>query len=298
MKLLITNHWLKKLGGSETFTYTLVKAAKEFGFDVDLFTNHAGIVSERIEKDFGVKQQLSDSYDLILANHNSTIKHCVNRGPIIQTCHGIFPQLEQPSEWAQAHVAISEEVKNHLVNLLGFNRPIKVILNAVDTNRFKDRTVLAPRIRSVLSLSHSDVLNKQLHAIFTRKGIQFKTLNKYKNPVWEVQKEIWQNDLVVSLGRGAYEALACGRPVLVIDHRPYIKKTLADGMVTPQNIDEYVKCNFSGRYRNHQPALPQFITRELELYNDNNQIYYRQWAVENVNYITNFQKYIDLWKTL
>lgn len=299
MKLLITNHWLKKLGGSETFTYTLVKAAKEYGFDVDLFTEQQGLVSDRIKKDFGINVvSPADSYDLILANHNTTVKHCLNRGTIIQTCHGIFPKLEQPSEWAQAHVAISEEVKIHLVQQLGFNRKIEIILNSIDTNRFKDRTVLAPGVKSVLSLSHSDLLNKQLHQIFRHKGIVFKTLNKYKNPVWEVEKEIWQHDLIVSLGRGAYEALACGRPVLVVDHRPYIKKTLADGMITPQNINEYVKCNFSGRYKNHQPLLKQFVTRELELYNDNNQIYYRQWAIDNVDYIKNFQKYIELWKKL
>lgn len=299
MRILITNHWLKKLGGSETFTYTLVKAAKEFGHDVDLFTEQEGMVSARIRKDFGVKVvDPVNSYDLILANHNTCIKHAMNRGPIIQTCHGIFPKLEQPSEWAQAHVAISEEVKMHLVEKLSTGRKIELILNSIDTKRFKDRTVLAPGVKSVLSLSHSDRLNSQLKTIFNRKGIIFKSLNKYSNPVWDVEKEIWQHDLVVSLGRGAYESLACGRPVLVIDHRPYIKKTLADGMITPQNIDELVKYNFSGRYRNLQPDISRFITRELELYNDNNQFYYRQWAVDNLDYHKNFQKYLDLWKSL
>ncbi len=299
MKLLITNHWLKKLGGSETFTYTLVKAAKEFGFAVDLFTEHEGLVSERIKQDFGVcTGRLDTSYDLILANHNTTVKHALNRGPIIQTCHGTIPKLEQPSEWAQAHVAISEEVKHHLLHRLGFNRKIEVILNSIDINRFKGRTVLAPGVKSVLSLSHSEMLNQQLKTIFNKKGIVFKALNKYQNPVWEVEKEIWQHDLVVSLGRGAYEALSCGRPVLVVDHRPYIKKTLADGLITPYNINELVKCNFSGRYLNQQPNLNHFVNRELELYNDNNQLFYRQWAFKHLNYISNFNKYLQLWKSL
>lgn len=299
MKILITNHWLKKLGGSETFTYTLVKAAKEWGANVDLYTNQQGLVSDRIVKDFGIGcNRLADTYDLVLANHNTTIKHATNRGPIIQTCHGIYPKLEQPSEWAHAHVAISEEVKNHLLSKLGFNSRIELIRNPIDTNRFKDRTVLAPRVTSVLSLSHSDALNARLKLLFNRKGIVFSSLNKYTNPVWETEKEIWQNDLVISLGRGAYEALACGRPVLVVDHRPYIGKTLADGMITPENIDELAQCNFSGRYRKLLPDLPRFIDRELEFYNDNNQLYYRQWAVEQLDYQKIFEKYIALWKSI
>lgn len=299
MKILITNHWLKKLGGSETFTYTMVKAAKEHGHDVDLFTHHQGIVSERIRKDFGVYSPvLRNSYDLILASHNTTIKHVLNRGPIIQTCHGTIPKLEQPSEWAQAHVAISAEVANHIVNKLGWNRRGTVILNSIDTSRFKDKTVLAPKVTSVLSLSHSDMLNNRLQTIFNQMGITFKTLNKYTNPVWAVEKEILQNDLVISLGRGAYESFACGRPVLVLDHRPYIKKTYADGMVTPGNIDDYALCNFSGRFRMLQPNLKDFVDKELELYDDNNQVYYRDWALKHLNYLKNFQEYIDLYEGL
>jgi glycosyltransferase involved in cell wall biosynthesis len=299
MKILITNHWLKKLGGSETFTYTLVKAAKEFGCDVDLFTNQPGMVSERIEKDFGVKNvKIANSYDLILANHNTCVKHCFNHGPIIQTCHGTIPKLEQPSNLANAYVGISEEVKNHLLQQLSGKPKIEVILNGIDTNRFKDSTGLSPNVKSVLSLSHSEWLNNSLKLIFNKIGIQFKALNKYQNPVWAIENEILQHDMVVSLGRGAYEALACGRPVLVLDHRPYIKKTLADGLLTPENINEYVKFNFSGRCRNHEPIFPQFIDNELALYNDNNQLFYRQWAIDNVNYLKNFDKYIDLWKRL
>ena len=300
MKILITNHWLRKLGGSETFTYTLVKAAKEFGHDVDLMTVFEGSVSDRIRKDFGVKAVYSPNctYDLILANHHTTVDICNSKklGPIIQTCHGTIPRLEQPSEFAQAYVGISEEVKNHVQKKT--NRSCSVILNSIDINRFKDRTVLAPKIMSVLSLSHSDKLNAELRLIFNKKGIQFKSFNKYTNPVWEVEKEIWQHDLVVSLGRGAYESFACGRPVLVLDKRPY-QILLSDGLALPKNMEQLASCNFSGRYKKCIPFnFEEYINEELELYNDDNQLFYRQWAVENLNYIKNFEKYMELWKSM
>jgi glycosyltransferase involved in cell wall biosynthesis len=297
MKILITSHWLKKLGGSETFTYTLVQAAKEWGAEVDLFTFHPGLVSNRIEKDFGVKNQIKENYDLILANHHTTVKHCaiVTNGPIIQTCHGTTPKLEQPSEFANAYVAISEEIAQYLQKK--YRKDAFVIRNSIDIYRFRDKTQLAPGIRSVLSLTHSEPLNRELKAIFNRKGIQFKALNKFTNPVWEVEKEIWQSDLVISLGRGAYEAFACGRPVLVLDHRPY-QDLLSDGMATPENMDQLATCNFSGRYFRKSGNLQQLIDRELELYNDDNQIYYRHWALDNLDYKKNFEKYIGIGKVL
>ena len=295
MRILITNHWLKKLGGSETFTYTMVKAAKEWGAEVDLFTHVPGLVSQRIEKDFGVKNQTSGTYDVVLASHNTTVKHCYDKGlgPIIQTIHGTIPKLERPSGDANLFVAISEEIKNHLHTKV--SSPIHVILNGIDTNRFKDRTVLAPQIRSVLSFSHSEVLNSELRTQFRVRGIDFKTLNKYTNPIWEVEREIWLSDLVISLGRGAYEAMACGRPVLVLDDRPY-QEMLCDGMVTPENIEFLVKYNFSGRNYRIKGEVNAILNSELPKYNDDNQLFYRQCAFDNVNYQKNFLKYITLCK--
>lgn len=299
MKILITNHHLNKLGGSETFTYTLVKAAKEWGANVDLFTFHPGRISEKIKTDFGVKTQINSNYDLILANHNSTVRECYARkiGPVIQTIHGTTPVQERPNINANAYVAISEEIENHIHSTINLKRPVSVIRNGIDTDRFKDRTYIAPQIKSVLSLCHNEELNDSLREILNKKQIQFKSFNKFKNPVWNIEKEIGQHDLVISLGRGAYEAFACGRPVLVLDHRPY-QHQLSDGMALPENMDKLAQFNFSGRYYRDTSNLRDLIDRELPFYSDENQIHYRQWAVENLNYKKNFTKYLQLWKEI
>jgi hypothetical protein len=158
--------------------------------------------------------------------------------------------------------------------------------------------MLTPRIFSVLSLTHSDNLNSRLKHIFSRKGIEFKSHNKFTNPVWNIEKEIWQNQIVISLGRGACEAISCGRPVLVLDSRHY-QPLMADGMVTPGNINKLAKCNFSGRFKKINPVnLEDFITENLELYSDKHQKHFRYWALENLDYKANFLKYIDLWKKI
>jgi len=98
--------------------------------------------------------------------------------------------------------------------------------------------------------------------------IEFKSHNKFKNPVWDIEREIRQNELIISLGRGACEALSCGRPVLVLDSRPY-QPLMADGLITPGNINEFSTCNFSGRYNKLSPAnMEDFISHQLEFYND------------------------------
>jgi len=74
MKILVANHWLKKLGGSETFTYTLIGELVKQGHDVSYFTTQHGVVTGSIEKDYGVKYSQSGSYDLILASHNEYVR--------------------------------------------------------------------------------------------------------------------------------------------------------------------------------------------------------------------------------
>ena len=85
MKILVANHWLEKLGGSETFTYTLTGELVRQGHWVDLFTFRPGKVSERILKDFGVGTSLDHKYDLVLANHNTTVKKLSNLGYTIHS---------------------------------------------------------------------------------------------------------------------------------------------------------------------------------------------------------------------
>lgn len=293
MKILITNHWLKKLGGSETFTYTLAGALVKAGHKVELFTNVHGLVSNRIASDFNipwVPDPKTRHYDLILANHNTCVKQLVgHKTKIIQTCHGTTPQLEQPSTFANEHVSISAEIAEHLTKL-GFHSHI--IRNGIDCNRFKPDIKINKKIKTVLSLSQSDELNTLLGAMFARYQIKFITLNKFKNPVWDVEKYINQADMVVSLGRGAYEAMACGRPVLILDKRRY-QSLLGDGLLTPDNIDHSSHYNCSGRALRLKD-LPQMIDGAISGYNPEMQSWCCGYALKKLNIDIQINKYLDL----
>jgi glycosyltransferase involved in cell wall biosynthesis len=291
MKILVTNHWLKKLGGSETFTYALIAALKKAGHDVDLFTNQPGLVSDRIATDLKVYcKRLKDSYDLILANHNTCVRSVYDRGPVIQTCHGIYPKLEQPSDLANAWVSISREVKNYLKSL---GKESTLIYNGIDCNRFKPVKPPEKKIRKVLSLSHSEELNNILASMLANYRVKLVTINKYRNPVWEIESLMQQCDLVISLGRGAYEAMACGCAVLVLDYRPYMKAVLGDGIITRDNINDLMLNNCSGR-RLMRNDVREMLTESFDKYSPEMCEYNRYFAVNNLNITEKVNRYLNV----
>lgn len=289
MKLLISNHWLKKLGGSETFTYTLGTTLKNLGHNVHFYTNVNGLVSEKL-KAAGIPQQLDDSYDLILANHNTTVNALHDLGPIIQTCHGTTPKLEQPSPAANAYVAISDEIKFYLADKHKLDS--KVILNGIDLNRFKSRAPLNYRCKTILSLCHSDEANAIIAQTCKILGINLRVINKFNTQVWDMPTELNRADLVITLGRGAYEAFACGRPVVIFDNRPYMP-SFADGYVNAINIKELITTNCSGRFLKLKLNAYD-LAAEIKKYNPEDGVFLRQYAEMFLNMEHNAKQYLTI----
>jgi glycosyltransferase involved in cell wall biosynthesis len=285
VRILVTNHWLRKLGGSETFTYTLAGELVRQGHDVDLFTMAAGEVSNRIKKDFGIPTRVRESYDLILANHHTTVDFVFQRGLTLQTCHGISPRLEKISPNAQIKVAISQEVADHISTS-------NIIWNGIDCDRFIDSKKLSTTPKRLLSLVHGDKANQIIKAACLKLGIDFIEINKYKTQVWDMPGEINQADIVVSLGRGAYEAMSCGRPVIVFDSRPY-QDCFGDGYVNEENIHELMKNNCSGRRYKKKFTVDSLI-EEIKKYNIENGQFLRNFAFQNLNMKKQVKKYLDL----
>src|SRR5690606_576323 len=170
MKILVGNHWLRKLGGSETFTYTLAGELARRNYDVDLFCNVGGRVANRIKSDYNVGTKLRDSYDLILANHHTIIDQVYHLGYTVQTVHGITPKLEKPSLNADVLVAISEEIKD-------FRRCHNVIWNGIDCERFAPLNEINETPKKLLSLVHSEKANLLISKACAELGIKFQAIN-------------------------------------------------------------------------------------------------------------------------
>jgi len=285
MKILVANHWLSKLGGSETFTYTFIEELVRLGHEVDLFTFFPGLISDKIKEDFGVKINIQGSYDIIFASHNSTIDEL--NGFVVQTCHGVYPSLEQPNKKANIHISISKEVQAHLERL-GFDS--QIIWNGINCDRFKPTRKINKKLKTVLSLAKSEQSNVIIREACHLLGLEY--IERRKAKIWNIEDEINKADLVISLGRGVYESLACGRSVIVYDHRGY-SDNYGDGIITESNINLLMENNCSGRYFKKSFNLESLVN-ELEKYDPSISEFSRDFAVKHLNIKNQVEKYIGI----
>lgn len=292
MRILLGTHYLAKTGGTESYTFALAMELKRLGHEVEHFAIIRGGVSSMLEEK-GVPFMTSDHYDLILANHTTVVEQLWPKGFIVQTCHGNIAELEQPSLYADAYVAVSEEVREHLQSK-GY-RAAAVIANGIDCNRFCQKKPVSPTLQTVLSLCQSDVANDFIRRCCQQEGIRFLQSNKFTDNVWSIEELINESDLVVGLGRSAYDAMACGRCVLVYDYREYMGEFLGDGMLTPESIQKSMLCNCSGRSNRLKYNEETFI-KELQKYSPELGAWGREFALEHLNIEKAVEAYLDIYR--
>ena len=288
MKVLVANNHLKNVGGSETFTYTIIEGIKSMGHEVEYFTFHKGYVSNLIENELGVNFMSKKKYDLILANHYTTVDTLKGKGFIIQTCHGIYPKLEQPSKNADFHVSISQEVQDYIA-FQGF--PSILIHNSINIKRFKPSKQPNEKVKTILSLCHSEEANDFVEQACKKLGITFLKAYKYGNAVWAVEKVINKADLVIGLGRSAYESMSCGRPVIIFDNRRYFP-SYSDGYIS-HNLNLSLKNNCSGRYFKKKLNVNELIL-EIKKFNREDGKILRSFAIEELDVQKNLLKYFSI----
>ena len=292
MKILLGTHYLAKTGGTESYTYALATELKRLGHEVEHFANVRGGVSSLLEEK-GVPFMSADHYDLILANHNTVVEKLWTYGFIVQTCHGNIAELEQPSPFADTYVSVSEEVRDHLQSL-GF-QSAAVIPNGIDCNRFFPKKPVSQTLTTVLSLCQSDVANDYIRKCCDAANVEFLCSNKFTDNVWSIEELINQSDLVIGLGRSAYDAMACGRAVLVYDFREYMGEFLGDGMLTPETIGKSMYCNCSGR-ASRMKFDEQTFVEEMQKYSPELAAWSREYALQNLNIEQAVQRYLDVYR--
>jgi hypothetical protein len=288
MNILVANHHLRRTGGTENYTYALIVELLRLGHHVEYFTYRKGYVSSKIES-LGVRFRSKKKYDLILANHTTTIQMLHRRGFIIQTCHGTLPTLEQPSRYADAHVSVTKEVYKHLKKK-GVESAL--IRNGIDCQRFAPSRPLNTSLTSVLSLCQSDEANAMIESVCQRNQLTFLSADKKMDNVWHLEKLINEADLVVGIGRSLYDAMACGRTVVSFDMRKY-SKALGDGYLDTSNIEESIKHNCSGRGTGKKMNEALFES-ELRKYNPSDGLFLRAYAMQQLNIRHSVQQYLAL----
>ena len=261
MKILLTNYSLKDRGGSETWTMTMYDHLKK-NHDVDVYVSRSGV-----NRLIFATADKNKHYDLALINHNTCLKELLdwNISKRIFTSHGVIPELEKMKPGADYYVAVSEEVQKKFQE---FNP--EVIRNPIDTDYFLP-TKINKSLKNILYLNNHAKINPWTPKIIkVCRHFNFRIVADHQPTTI---KNIEWADLVLSVGRGCYESLSCGKNVLVIN------KTF-DGMVTHENIFELRKNNCSGRRFNLEWDS-ETLKAELKKYNPDRNM--RDYILKNNN---------------
>ncbi len=288
--VLVANNHLDKTGGTENYTLALASALLKERCNVEYFTFEKGLISDKLEQ-MGIPYMSRKKYDLILANHYTTVDKLYKYGFIIQTCHGIFPALEQPSKRADLYVAISEEIRLYLE---GKGIKSTIINNGIDCDRFRIINPINKSVNSVLSLCQGQAANDLVAKICKIKHYIYLQANKNTDNIYSIEDYINKADIVIGIGRSLYDAMACGRPVISYDSRSY-SEDLGDGYLNEANIHEALKCNCSGRrYRIH--FNEESLSAEIEKYKPSDGLFLRDFVLHNLNVNLNAKRYLEFLK--
>lgn len=275
MKILFTVHDLQKQGGTETFTYTVMEKLIGQGHNLFLYSTRLGDASNRFSK-LGVT--VSDDFknfpteiDIIHAQHIAEAFAAYTAypsTPMIFITHGIIPWQEMPLKIPNVYkyVAVSEEVEAYLMNSHSIIKErIQIIRNPINLERFKVENSFntVPSKLLLLSNRYTDEVKETLIELCELTNMDLEIVGKEKN-VSNVEEQIQNSDIVVSLGRGILEATACGKGAIVFDYNG------GDGILTPENYSELREKNFSGRTHKQNFSANQLRELIIGNYNEDN----------------------------
>tara|TARA_R110001592_G_scaffold337519_1_gene624237 strand:+ start:270 stop:1067 length:798 start_codon:yes stop_codon:yes gene_type:complete len=223
-----------KNGGSGGYMNCLIQALKMNKHDVKYSNTPAGLNP----KDF----------DLCISSHRPQLSQIANWNlPKVHIMQGFVPQAEHPIPGATHYVSISPEVQ-------AFARA-----QGYESTVVRQPIFIPGKFKPAVS---KDILFIKNSAT---KDINW-NINKLKlsNLKIPINTQISRSKMSITLGRGALETMAIGRPVIIADNRFY-QGLIGDGYVTPENFLEIEKNNFSGRRFRNQ-ATQGWIDSELSKY--------------------------------
>lgn len=234
MRILLSNHALQRMGGSETWTHTMYERLSR-DHTVHVYTPKTNTLYPFMDKYDG------GHYDLGILNHTSNLKFLRDKDidKIIFTSHGVIPGAERPTDGADHYVAVSEEVQSNLASK-GYEST--VIRNPINLELHYQRRPADRELKKVLYVSNNPpkVSNRIARAV-KGLGLEFEKVGGGSYSGWEIAMKMNHASTIISLGRGAYEAMATQRNVIVMDYNG------SDGIATPESLPEIRKNNCSGR---------------------------------------------------
>jgi glycosyltransferase involved in cell wall biosynthesis len=251
--ILVTNHGLDRPAGTETYLLTIVPELLARGHRVSCVAAELGEAAQMLRA-LGVTvtddPTQVDEPDVVHASHIDVTHLTMAVWPLVPfvfVSHGsgIREVLEQPPlprALVQRWVAVSEWGRDVLVTRDRIAaESIAVIRNPVDLARYRPMQPprSTPRTALVLSNHKDPELEQATEEACRLAGLELRRVGGVARR-WDTVSELNFADVVVTIGRGAIEAMACARPVVLLHLFG------GDGPLTPENAEATMHSNYSG----------------------------------------------------
>jgi hypothetical protein len=255
MRILLTNNTLHWRSGTELYIYDVAVELLRRGHEPVAFSTVLGDVAEMLRAAtvpvVDDLSRLAATPDIIHGQHHfDTLIAALTfpAAPVLNFCHGWLPWEEQPLIFPNVvdYVAVDHVCRDRLIFEHGIpSERIHVLLNFVDTNRFRPRPPLPAAPKRALAFGNlfkNDGSVAILGTACREAGIELDVAGiGTGRPLSNPETEIGQYDLVFAKARAALEAMAVGTAVILCGPRGL------GPMVTPEEWDHLRTLNFGVR---------------------------------------------------
>ena len=254
MRIVVSHEWLVLFGGTETYALTITEGLQRLGHEVCIYSPRAGAAAEfarerglRVETREG---QLPDRCDAVLAQDAATAYALADRHPDaarVFVAHSAASALQSPPQAAGAcdAVVVMNDRLARRTEGLARRLPVVRLRQPIDLQRFCFQTLKLEQRRRprVLLLSNytKGTRVRMIEEACATAGLEVRRVGVTSTPTRAPEHEIADAEIVLTLGRGALEAMACGRAAYVFGDAG------GDGWVTPESYAALEADGFSGR---------------------------------------------------
>lgn len=274
MRILLSNHQLAVRSGSELATCELARGLAARGHEVAVFTFFKGALAEQLTRDHGIRVFDDTQADQIILfgaeivhTHHLPCAHFLRlytMGAVrVHGMLGVLTPLESPPLDADVFslgLAISEEVLERLA-FTPFNTvPTEIFRNWFDDSHAA--AVAPPDLQRPIKVAVvSNHVSPELASALT----ELRAAGEIEPEYFGLEGVSAAIDsgllsrygLVVSIGRTALLAAACGHPCIMADIHG------SDGLLTAETLDRVMRVNFSGR-STRAPITVAHLASEIE----------------------------------
>jgi hypothetical protein len=254
MRIVLSYHQLNGFGGTETYLLTVAGALERLGHDVLVHTYEAGRCAE-FARAHGTRvvdreAELPTSCDALFAQDTATAYTLAARYPgaaRVFVAHSTSQPLQSPpqlEEVCDAVVVMNDRLQRR-VEALAWHPTVVRLRQPIDLQRFCFRALERRQRRPprVVWLNNygADARRRLLEQACQKAGLELMLVGDPVGVTATPEHVIANAEIVMSLGRGALEAMASGRAAYVFGVAG------VDGWVTASSYQHLESDGFSGR---------------------------------------------------